>query len=434
MTISLSLKKTRIALCVIAGMVVGFVSTTCLRENAVVCTLDMMFLLCIILTVGVDVTKMNASTLIRAIVLLGLFARLIVAILGTFGPVQYRMLFNEADQSTFIKIANQYFRGDFGSKSTRYPFVINYIFHIFGPYEIMVRISNIILWYLGFKVIYVAAGRRLRGKMAVLMSAFYCLLPMQIKLTAGAMRESIIALFIMITILFLYKWMINGSNFDLLLSVCTAIVATLFHTGCSAVLGVIFLTYVLWNKHTEKWSILSWKAAILFFAFLCVVPLYHLFLLVFSNFNYFPRELTIEALTSYPYLPGRSDYVIGDATAHNIIEFVWGTIYRCVYFWISPTPRFWNSPLDLVGFFGDSVPWACFFLLYIKKLKIKGGKTIGSVGLLLLVLYTFVYAWGTRNAGTAMRHRDALSGAFVLILSIMGADCDGRYGVDGANS
>ena len=106
MTISLSLKKTRIALCVIAGMVVGFVSTTCLRENAVVCTLDRMFLLCIILTVGVDVTKMNASTLIRAIVLLGLFARLIVAILGTFGPVQYRMLFNEADQSTFIKIAN----------------------------------------------------------------------------------------------------------------------------------------------------------------------------------------------------------------------------------------------------------------------------------------------------------------------------------------
>lgn len=416
MTISLSQKKTWISVFAILGAAIGIIAVSCSKTYAIVYLLDVVWTLSIVVFVGIDINNMHASSIIKMIVVLGLLARILVMILGTIGPIPYRNLFNESDQGGFIRIAYDYFCGDFSTSSTRYPYLINLLYRVFGPFELVARFLNIVFWYMGFRLLYVASGKKLYGKDRVLVAAFYCLLPMQIKITAGAMRESIMAYSIMVSLFLLYKWMSNGRMRYIFLSVIATLPAVLLHTGCAAMLGTIFFAFVFWDKRIKKWNVVSWKAGLFIIAIVCIMPIYNLFCALFADFNYLPKELTIESITSYPYWPGRSDYIIGDGTAHTAVEFVQGTLYRCFYFWVSPTPKFWNSSLDLIGFFCDSIPWIVLFFFFIKRMRTSGGKIFGKVGFLLIVLYTFVYAWGTRNAGTAMRHRDVLTSALALTM------------------
>ena len=61
----------------------------------------------------------------------------------------------------------------------------------------------------------------------------------------------------------------------------------------------------------------------------------------------------------------------------------------------------------------DTVPWMLLHMHIIKhgRRKIDG---FYKVYYLIFILFTFVYGWGTLNAGTAARHRDNLVGIFIM--------------------
>ena len=56
-----------------------------------------------------------------------------------------------------------------------------------------------------------------------------------------------------------------------------------------------------------------------------------------------------------------------------------------------------------------------FFLFCLKDIICRKLNAKALVGIYVFLAFTFVYGWGTRNAGTAMRHRDMLLGMLVMI-------------------
>ena len=88
-----------------------------------------------------------------------------------------------------------------------------------------------------------------------------------------------------------------------------------------------------------------------------------------------------------------------------------------IYFWISPTPRFWNSSVDIIGFLFDSVPMFFIFIQIFKNIRREKRYSKSLAGLYILLAYTIIYAWGTANAGTAMRHRDQFLG--IMVMSVL---------------
>ncbi len=45
-------------------------------------------------------------------------------------------------------------------------------------------------------------------------------------------------------------------------------------------------------------------------------------------------------------------------------------------------------------------------------------------GIVMMISFSLIYAWGTRNAGTAMRHRDMLCGPIVMIVMYALNECE----------
>ena len=143
--------------------------------------------------------------------------------------------------------------------------------------------------------------------------------------------------------------------------------------------------------------------------------------------GYLPSVIDLTNLTNRAYFDGRTDYVVGLPPVTNFLQFAIQSIYRMLYFWISPTPRFWTSVMDIAGFFMDTIPWMAVFYWLLKNRK-KSNPQSKAIWFVLLV-YTITYGWGTQNAGTAMRHRDLLLGIVVMavLIALKSGRCRGGY-------
>lgn len=376
--------------------------------------IDALWLLVVSTIILLDIKKINASTISKTIILISFFMRIFVILGALYGRGIVSSFLNQGDQYSFLQIAQMYYEGDFSRFLTRYPYIVNLIYHFFGPYRIMAQFINIVFWYIGFKLIYSASGKSLFGKKKLLLTCFYCALPMNVLITAGIFRESVLIFFMMLSVFYLHKWQLSGDLYHIAMSAVTAVPSILLHTGCIAMWGTIFLVYVLWDCKSMTWKKYTWKTAILFLVIIFFVPIYS-FIVGRLFPGYLPATLSLEVISSRSYVPARADYIVGSGVVHSIPEFLASTIYRCINFWISPAPSFWSSPSDIIGFVADTIPWIFFMFSFIKQSRRKNSKG-GIVGIILFVMFTFIYAWGTRNGGTAMRHRDVLAGPLCLIM------------------
>lgn len=367
------------------------------------------------LLIFLDILSLKASSWTKNIIVLSVIARLGIAVMSVLEIGDISVFLNQGDQVDFLNTALGYFREDYSRELTRYPYVINFIFHIFGPYRLMVQLVNIVFWYLGLKIIYRASGRNLIGMNRQLLTAFYCILPMQLLITSGIFRESIMIFFMMVSVYYINKYQVTMRLQYLLISILVAVPSILLHPGCIAIVGAIFFTYIMWNGTARKWNIFTWKLLLLFSFVVFWEPFYEHVVLKMALY-YFPSTLSIESLSFRAYEPARADYVVGLGVANNVQEFIFYTLYRCVYFWISPTPGFWSSPKDIVGFSMDTIPWMIFLYSFYKQIIRQENVRAGWMGMCLFFFFTLIYAWGTRNAGTAMRHRDVLVGPMIMIM------------------
>lgn len=401
----------------LSGMALSAVLCHILNTEDASLVLNMAWVFVITAYVAVRTYSFHMTGSLKLCVFMAFILRLLLIVWNAYGSGGFADFLGRGDQQKFWRIAGDYYRGNFNAYSTNYPYVVNVIFHIFGSAKLMPMILNTLCWFLGYEMLQMAGGD-FYGKVKTRMAFLYAFLPYALLNSAQLLRESIMGLCLMISVYFLWKWMGGHDMKNILWSLAVSVPAIILHTGNIAMWGAIFFTYVFWDPGSRKWRKMTRKNCILIVVIAVAIPLYeNVIMKVFSG--YLPSVVTLESITSSGRIEheiGRTDYVPTLVSVTNMRQFFFQTAYRMVYFWISPTPRFWSSPLDVFGFAVDSLPWMVVFAYFARKRKILNPQS--KVVWIIILAFTMIYGWGTRNAGAAMRHRDLLLGVVAMAFFI----------------
>lgn len=353
----------------------------------------------------------------QIVLLSGYFVRLALVALATNWPNIIPFRFGTSDSEKFYRVALEYYyHGDYATYYTNYPYLLNAIFKLFGAGQLIPLYLNVFCWYLCWIVLR-RALHNCEKKQYSLIALFYCFMPANIMMTTELLRESIMMLFMALSLFCIQQWMKTGGIY-LVYAFLLALPAIWLHPVSIAMWGTAAMVFLLWEPESRHWG-LSRKKLLLLLAsivFLFIVLYFRLYAL----FDYFPNEITVHSLTWRPYdLTGRSNYLM-DIEVTTWGQFALWTPVRCLYFWISPIIFDWNAWLDPAAVAFDVVPLMVLLAVTARKTS-KNGERMHYVGWIALLLYTILYAWGVTNAGTAMRHRNMLT---VLIILTYAMKCN----------
>lgn len=354
-----------------------------------------------------------ASQNAKFIIMIGYFLRVLLLLIAMFGHGHLTDILTDGDQVGFAKVAEEYFYGDYSTFYTRYPYIINILYQIVGLNRIVAQYVNIIIWFLGIEILF-KIKKKWEGIVLQMLILLYALMPYPAMLSMALLRESILGFLLMLGMYFLYKWMDIGSFKYIVAAITVTFPAVILHTGMLSFWVGTVLTYMFWNYRKGRWEFVFWKVLLIAGGGLVLLTVYFSGYRIPLVMDYVPSYNSLtDRLKGGDFTKSRADYLT-DLSYTSPMGFIFMVLMRCIYFWISPTPIYWNSGLDVLAFFVDSIP--CVFLLLLNARKVmKEGKTgTGRAGMLILTVFTILYGLGTRNAGTAMRHRDTILGLLIV--------------------
>lgn len=401
---------------VAAGLVFSTVLSTVESLITPVSFLGNYLAILIILFSLIWIKNCNASRNIKAIFAIGYILYVVSAVVQNFFPYLLPDSISNSDQTAFLRIANEYYRGNFSDYSTNMPYLVYYLYKIFGCSTFILRILSVECVLLGCYLLTRIKGH-LCGKRDTLFIAFYMLMPWNILIYGQILRDSYKMFLLMLCMFCLLKWMETGKLFSLLLAIVFTAPLLWLHNGEIGILVIILFAYVLWNPKRRKWILTrpNWKNGLIVLGVALLPEIYYLLFQVLfpGKFN---GTFSLQSLlvNSGAWVDARTVYV-PQVSIESVPQFIYWTIYRSFYFWFSPTPKFWSSKWDAVMFAVDSIPWALFYLVSLFELVLHKFEKRRYLIIPFFMIFTFIYAWGTLNAGTAMRHRDHMIGVLVML-------------------
>ena len=112
-----------------------------------------------------------------------------------------------------------------------------------------------------------------------------------------------------------------------------------------------------------------------------------------------------------------SDYLTGRYLT-GYFDIIPMTIQRIYYHSFSPTPDMWRGLTDVIAFFFSTAPvYLLSLVLWSVSLFYKKIDAYRCVLFLEVFITVGVYAWGNKNAGSALRHREKIL-SLVIMLAI----------------
>lgn len=234
-----------------------------------------------------------------------------------------------------------------------------------------------------------------------------CLLPNFAILSSIFLRESIVAMFISLSLLEYVKWVKSKNEVFFIFSIAYVFAASRFHSGSIAIAVGYLLSRMVYDKRSERLKITFgsvFATAIMLLASIFVLNRYgDKFLGKFNGLE------TIDDIANTNATGGAS-YAKYVGNSNNPLSMVIFTIPRIVFFLLSPLPWMWRGLSDIIAFCFSS----CFYLLtmisFFKFLKSKEKKERPVIMTIFIVAMcsAFVFGWGTANSGTACRHREKM--------------------------
>lgn len=246
-----------------------------------------------------------------------------------------------------------------------------------------------------------------------------CLLPNFAILSSIFLRESIITMFVTISLYYFVKWYNTKKEGYFVIAFAMVFLGALFHAGVVGLaVGYIAVRMLYDNKRNRlKFSIKGMIFAALFL---------FVFIYLFNNYKdmLFAKMKDTEEIADIASVStiGGSDYsaYVGDSsTPLNMVIY---TIPRIVYFLFSPFPWQWRGLDDIIAFCFSSM-FYMFALIHAVRYLLNGKQENTSIVVVLLILamcMTFVFAWGVSNSGTAIRHRDKMVILYGVLFALTG--------------
>lgn len=304
----------------------------------------------------------------------------------------------------------------------RYSALVFRIFQLFGPQRIIAQYINLLL---GMNSVIIAVNivkqykKDKNTEMIILL--FGLLMPYFAIMNVLLLREALIVFFIISSLYFYILWFKDGKSWGIVMAVTCILLASTQHSGSFAIaigyaIGLIFYDRKSKSFHFKLKSI-SW--ILISFLFVYVID----YIFGSTVFGQFQRIEGIGDLLTFAEEGlgafGGADYTVFINTGTEILDFIVNTPIRMLYFVLSPFPWYWRGPLDIIAFVFSSLFNGLFYYTAFKAIKTNEDREVLLLLLLTSIACTFIFGWGVRNIGTAMRHRDK----FLLLNIIMYSMC-----------
>lgn len=304
-----------------------------------------------------------------------------------------------------------------------YSGLIGVFYYFFGRALFIAHLINVLLGlaivYLTFLLARFLSLSRRVSLIAALLGAFF---PMLVVFSAITLRENLLILFTLLSFYYFTKWLRVGGYLYIFGTFISTAAMALFHGAMFLVNWVQFLSFIFFNPREQRYRFTIRQA--LFVAALVLL----LVLLISTETVYFHglRDLiNLTALESVQWLvtrsPGRTSY-LGGLVPQSYFDVLWHTPIRAFYFMFTPFPWMIQTAADLLVFFEA----LSYFLLVVfsfsgvKQLWKKWQKRSAVVTMVVTTLsIILIFAWGTVNFGTAMRHR-AKAAPFLIVMASAG--------------
>ena len=318
--------------------------------------------------------------------------------------------FTGLDTEDFHTATLAFLAGD-GPIKTNYTYVLAVFYRVFGDcgrfaaqfFNVLLSFGVVVLLYATLRMFDVS------HKSFLIALSVVAFMPATICLSGVLLREAWIQFFLMLSVLFFVRWYLKGFVWDEVFCLIAVFAAMLMHEGCIVALVVFMLGFGV----CRTWKTVGVRAylATVAVAFAFIIPVLAMpgvFLIKFSHAASSGNTLDI-----VPVVAG-STYLLWMQKLGVGVRLLLSPV-RMFYLLFSPLPFNWRGLSDAVVFCTDSLVYIVLTIMMFRPpLLGKAMQLKRFLGYAVLLL-TFVFAFGTSNAGTAVRHRAKFLPVLVLV-------------------
>lgn len=357
-----------------------------------------------------------------AILFLGLLGRIVFCYLDVF--TEFRLPIGGSDDGIgFMERAIAYYHGDFSIQYTKYPYILNAIFQVTGINQYAAQYANILCWSFSAMILQKSCKRlEIDGILRLISLAIFAWLPTNIWITSILYRDAYIILLLFLSFYYLLVWMQDNNFYGILLSIAAVLLATLLHGGSILAIVPVIFAFVFYSQEKKQFCISKKSIIMAAFAIALLVVIFA----VPQTRNIVLRKIPnmkgglIEGLNrylanKYDGSVAGSDYLTGRYLT-GYFDLIPMTIQRMYYHTFSPTPDMWRGLTDVIAFFVSTAPiYLVGIVFWAVSLFYKKEDAYRLILFLEVFVTIGVYAWGNKNAGSALRHREKILGLVILL-------------------
>jgi len=301
-----------------------------------------------------------------------------------------------------------------------YSKVIGVIYFISGRIPLLVQFVNVVLGvfivYYVYKIIIELGATRRSAQIGSVITALF---PTLCLYSAITLRENFISFFAIVSVFYFFKWLNSSTVSKLILAVAFLLLSSALN-GAMIVIGIVYAVFfIFYEAKIKKWRLISKQTFLGIFIVTLGIMLFSFFLI-----NKIPSDL--RAVFSPDFMGGKvtiaakggAAYLVG-FTPNSILDIIIQSPVRMVYFLLAPFPWMILSSGQILGLIDSLLYLVLLFysingLKYIKKYN---NPAFWAVILMLLII-TVTFAWGTSNFGTAIRHRQKIVWLIIAVSSL----------------
>lgn len=317
------------------------------------------------------------------------------------------------DDLRFEKLATGYYQNyiyglgvnEFQS-STTYPKLLGAIYYFFeSNNELFAGLINITIHSLIIILLYKTYCETFEeSKGGITAAVLVTVYPLTAISTVLTLRETLVTLFIMLFSYNFIKYYNNQKKIYIIYSILSIIFGSFFHVGMIGLILFLTIYFLVYSTLSKPLKIMiSFLALGVFLGFILNTQNSKVTAILSPETNSNPVALKAAA---------RADYLAPQQG--GIFSNIIFKIEQVIYFMTKPFPWEIRSLSDIVGFLNVMLVLLSI-LLAIKLYKKTKNPKILLIILIVLVLYV-VFAMGTYNYGTALRHRDKASLLLIMFI------------------
>ncbi len=352
----------------------------------------------------------------RSIIFIGFTLRIFILLADYFK--WFPIINSGADSELFHLVASNNVQNYANDLKTNYTIFLTFIYRLTDCSRIIAQFINVLM---GLSIILMVQSmlkrlgvdlQRLKYVMLIL-----ALMPNLNIFSAILLREAWIEFFVTLSLLCFVNWFLRGGVLYIVLSIAAVLSASFMHAGVIGVLIGYTVAYIIYNPSTQKVTIS--RNTIISLVFLLAISTVAsssmgLFTGKFAEYDNIEDIVEVTNRTS----GGGSDYLTWIST-NSVAQSLLFAPLKMVYFLFSPLPTEWRGPTDMVGFLIDGAIYLMMFITIFKcRAASQTTKQLKRFLMVSIVVVTFIFGYGTTNAGTAFRHRNKIISLVVVTYAI----------------